>query len=71
MIKFGGTLKFKPNQKVVAVNVCLIQTLTEDANLEEREKSEQKNILHEKLMNDSDAMEKCIFWMRMLDENVG
>ena len=66
MIKFGGTLKFKPNQKVVAVNVCLIQTLTEDAKLEEREKSDQKIILHEKSTNDGDAREKC-----KLDENVG
>ena len=45
MIEFGGTLKVKPNQKIVAVNVCLIQTLTEDAKLEEREKSDQNIIL--------------------------
>ena len=65
MIKFGGTSKVNPNKKVVAVNVCLIQTLTEDAKLEEREKSDQKTILHEKLTNNGDAIEKCI-----LDENV-
>ena len=65
MIGFGGTLKVKPNQKVVAANVCLIQTLTEDAKLEEREKSDQKIILFQKLTIDGNATEKCI-----LDENV-
>ena len=65
MIEFGGTLKVKPNQKIVAVNVCLIQTLTEDAKLEEREKSDQKIIQSQKLKMDGDATEKCI-----LDENV-